>query len=818
MSDDPSNNAFPHEVHDIPDINCNEPPKKQSKLTDTPRKQKLKKNLGVLRTRIWRAKQKLNSPNTGSVKKGASNITYVCSLVETVLPKQTADFIKSQIKINATKSKKGYRWSLRDKMFALSIFYHSRKVYALLRKLFIMPSKTTLLKMLQKTNIYPGFSTNVFDALQRKVSTMTESNRQCVLVFDEMSIKTHLSYNRHHDCIEGFTDLGSLGKTKFVANHAIAFMVRGIASKWKQSIGYFLSSGPTPGAKLKLLVEEAIDKLSAIGLKVRVVICDQGSNNRNFMETLAGVNEQKPYFTHNTQKIYAMYDPPHLLKNVRNNLKKHGFCYEDKPVKWQFIEDFYDFDKENKIRLAPKLTDMHINTPAFSTMSVPLAAQVLSHTTAAGIYTLCQLKKLPEEAETTAMFLDKMDKIFNAMNSQSLKSSQPYGHAMSASTDHVRFLKESIDFFNNLKLSKPTTIYCIRGWKISINAVLGLWEDLHRDNSFSYLLTNRLNQDCAENLFSTIRGKGGHRVNPTATEFRAAYRQAVFDQILEQSAGSNCSADMDQILLSLTNITGDSPSSTQTSTSGDNGDEPALSDASSQDPSPMPSTSQDAFSTPATSQEPSSNATTSQEPSSNPVTAAHNPSPNPVTLQDPVSTPVPSQDPSPNEKLAGLEYLLLMKAPTSLPEQNIEAYMAGYLLRKSRIGTCDDCHKQLIHKTLPDSDLYVFLRKKGIPAGRHAYPTEVFIEFVENLENVFVKVFDTVKYMNSILVRLCKNSEDIGKHFLKCKSLQCNTKLYAMIKLYLKVRMFHALKTSNLENKNKKGVKRNRKLLNLQHK
>ena len=145
--------------------------------------------------------------------------------------------------------------------------------------------------------------------------------------------------------------------------------------------------------------------------------------------------------------------------------------------------------------------------------------------------------------------------------------------------------------------------------------------------------------------------------------------------------------------------------------------------------------------------------------------------------------------------------------------------MAGYLLRKSRIGTCDDCHKQLIHKTPPDSDLYVFLRKKAYQLeDTLVYPTEEFIEFVENLENVFVKVFDTVKYMNSILVRLCKNSEDIGKHFLKCKSLQCNTKLYAMIKLYLKVRMFHALKTSNLENKNKKGVKRNRKLLNLQHK
>ena len=57
-------------------------------------------------------------------------------------------------------------------------------------------------------------------------------------------------------------------------------------------------------------------------------------------------------------------------------------------MKWKYIADSYDFDKQNKIRLAPKLTDAHIEIPPFKTMSVPFAAQVLSHTVAAGIYTL----------------------------------------------------------------------------------------------------------------------------------------------------------------------------------------------------------------------------------------------------------------------------------------------------------------------------------------------------------------------------------------------------------------------------------------------
>ena len=81
--------------------------------------------------------------------------------------------------------------------------------------------------MLQQTNIYPGFNNQVFEALQRKVDTMKSNDHQCVLIFDEMAIKTNLSYNRRGDCIEGFEDFGSLGQTQYIAHHALAFMVRG---------------------------------------------------------------------------------------------------------------------------------------------------------------------------------------------------------------------------------------------------------------------------------------------------------------------------------------------------------------------------------------------------------------------------------------------------------------------------------------------------------------------------------------------------------------------------------------------------------------
>ena len=55
-----------------------------------------------------------------------------------------------------------------------------------------------------------------------------------------MSIKEGLLYNVGRDIIEGFEDFGHIGQTRYIAIHAIVFMIRGLASKWKQPIGYFL--------------------------------------------------------------------------------------------------------------------------------------------------------------------------------------------------------------------------------------------------------------------------------------------------------------------------------------------------------------------------------------------------------------------------------------------------------------------------------------------------------------------------------------------------------------------------------------------------
>ena len=589
-------------------------------------------------------------------------------------------------------------------------------------------------------NIKPGFSGSVIDALTLKVQAMDPIDRNVALVFDEMSIKQGLVYNEGTDSVEGFEDFGDVGQSRYIANHAIAFMVRGLASKWKQPVGYFLSSGPIKATILRSLTKQCIDKIDKTGLNVVALVCDQGSNNRSFIQHLEKVTIEKPYIMHGNKQVFVFYDPPHLLKNVRNNLKKADLRVGEKIVSWQHIVDFYNIDKMQMIQMAPKLKERHIELPPFSAMRVNLAAQVLSHSVAAGISFLVTAKELPEDAIETAKFVENFDALFNTFNSQKLKSSQRHGNAFRDSSSHHAFLKDSLKFLDSIKTLGDIVLPCIFGWKLCIHALFDLWDYLKTEQNFKFLLTNRLNQDCAENLFSIIRGKGGFRDNPDAVQFKDAFKYIVADKLFVQSGKSNCKVDNDKILLDISSV--------------------AM-----------------------------------------------------AKYVKPVATNV--------EKLLTTDVALVIIPPLSIPTKNVAAYLSGYLLRKIPIDNCEECTDQMLLTELPslydELSVYEFLRNKTYQEkGCLVYPTLTMVNFVENLENMFCALFEGIVHMPFLLTRLCKSAEEYCQ-FLTCTEIKCKLRVKNMVKLYIKVRIFHALKRSNAYNTEDKSVKRNRKILKLRH-
>ena len=367
------------------------------------------------------------------------------SCLKGYLPSDSFAFIESQVVKAQKKSKHSNQWNTKGEVLALSIYFHSKKAYCILSRLLVLPSMRALQCHLQKMSIEPGFVENVFVALGQKVCVFGDTDRFVSLVFDEMSIKDVLVYSEMKDQIDGFEDFGHLGRTKYIANHATVFMVWGLASKWKQPIGYFLSAGPIKASILQVLTRICINELETIGLHVVALICNQGTNNRSFLHSLKEVTVEKPFKKCNNKKVFVFYDPPHLLKNVRNNLKKGDLQFDDEKVCWKCIVDFFKFDKSQPIWMASKLKEKHIELPPFQAMHVNLVAQVLSHSVAARISTLVTLKYLPEQAVKTATFVDHFDALFNTFNSKTLKSTQQMGPAFQQSSSHHAFPEKSLN-------------------------------------------------------------------------------------------------------------------------------------------------------------------------------------------------------------------------------------------------------------------------------------------------------------------------------------------------------------------------------------
>ena len=301
---------------------------------------------------------------------------------------------------------------------ALSLMHSSPKTYRLLRRTFALPSVRTLRKVMNNIDIYPGFNAAILNALRLKLQSSPSAAKLVCIAMDEMSIKEGLSYDGKRDLVEGFAE-------STLANHVLVFLVKGLIHRWKQPFGYFYSSRPISGSRLKVLLFESIQCLQAIGLTVIVVVSDQGSNNVNLFQTQLQVTVERPFFMCGQHEVFVMYDPPHLIKNVRNNLKKHGFIVDDHHVDWRYICEFHEQDASKPTRLAPKLTRKHLDLPPFGPLRVKLATQVLSHSVATGMKVMAEWGIIDANAVYTAEFLESFDQLFNAFNSSTLSSHQP---------------------------------------------------------------------------------------------------------------------------------------------------------------------------------------------------------------------------------------------------------------------------------------------------------------------------------------------------------------------------------------------------------
>ncbi|EFA12075.1 hypothetical protein TcasGA2_TC006882 [Tribolium castaneum] len=147
-------------------------------------------------------------------------------------------FMTSQLRLQLKKSR-GRRFSMEDKIFALSLLKHSPSCYK---------------KLLEKVPFEAGVNPAILTSLEQAVQKMNEHDRVCTVVFDEMSIEPGLSYNKKNDRIDGF-------KTSEEGN-----------------LPFSRTTGMT-GDAVAAQVKIVIAALQDIGLEGVATVCDQARSN-----------------------------------------------------------------------------------------------------------------------------------------------------------------------------------------------------------------------------------------------------------------------------------------------------------------------------------------------------------------------------------------------------------------------------------------------------------------------------------------------------------------------------------------------------------
>ncbi|CAG4952227.1 unnamed protein product [Colias eurytheme] len=253
------------------------------------------------------------------------------------------------------KKSKGRRFTLKEKVLSLSMYKRSPKCYTLLASYFCLPSAKALKRLLAKVEIESGMNKAVFLKMKETVKALSPQDRLCCLIFDEMSITPQIQYDAAKDKLKGFA-WGS----KTFADHVLVYLVKGIRKNFKQPVAYYFTSC-LKKSNLKEITLNIIRYVQRTGLNVLCTVCDQSATN------VAAINEmieetKKKYFQQNKEwrhsiievsgkQIVPLFDVPHLIKGVRNNLLTKDMKYFDfeeqveKIIKWQYYQQVYEADQ-----------------------------------------------------------------------------------------------------------------------------------------------------------------------------------------------------------------------------------------------------------------------------------------------------------------------------------------------------------------------------------------------------------------------------------------------------------------------------------------
>ncbi|KAL3252132.1 hypothetical protein MRX96_054941 [Rhipicephalus microplus] len=361
---------------------------------------------------------------------------------------------------------------LKIKSTAVYTFLHENEFLPL-------PNPRTLYGYLRNLKADFGFDSTLFTVLCEKLEAVPERERRGVLMFDEMSVRKSVHIRE--------SDMAQLGKVDFAehtrpgdhgkdGDHVLVFLFRPFLGGRSQTVGTFCASGVAPGSIVAKLLLQCIVHLTNAGVVVDAVTCDNSTSNQSALRSLVG-----KFLLPQGQEVFH--------------------CH---------YKDLLDYEEEQAgLRAVPKLTKAHIFPNAFQKMSVKLAVQLFSESTASAMEFYSEqedCKKLHGSA-ATSQFTRTFNKLFDCLNSR-----RP-DHVRFNEAQHIAVLKDSIAWLDNWEkyiktLPTQRQVCFLRkqtcgALRLTLHSSVALIESLLL-SGFRYVLVGNFGQDPLEVNMMTL--------------------------------------------------------------------------------------------------------------------------------------------------------------------------------------------------------------------------------------------------------------------------------------------------------------------------
>ena len=134
----------------------------------------------------------------------------------------------------------------------------------------------------------------------------------------------------------------------------------------------------------------------------------------------------------------------------------------------------------------------------------------------------------------TVKFIHVFDRLFDVLNSRNPRANSFKALIRKTNYEFVKkFLDNACEYIKGLKGPDGRSILQSKcqtgflGFLLCVKAVYGLAKDLVCGENLvlKYLLTYKMSLDHSELFFGAVRASGGWNNNPTAMQFRSAYKQ-----------------------------------------------------------------------------------------------------------------------------------------------------------------------------------------------------------------------------------------------------------------------------------------------------